>query len=103
MWCAIAGAGPPGRGRIENVYRLQIMNATEVEQRFVISAQGLPGLEVLVEGEVVIASTQARWVAVRVQAPFDVASPGSHAIRFLVATHGPAGQVTEDSVFIVPR
>lgn len=90
-------------GRIENVYRLQIMNATEVEQRFVISAQGLPGLEVLVEGEVVIASTQARWVAVRVQAPFDVASPGSHAIRFLVATHGPAGQVTEDSVFIVPR
>ena len=33
-------------GAIENVYRLQIMNRTEVPQTYRISAQGLPGLEV---------------------------------------------------------
>jgi cytochrome c oxidase accessory protein FixG len=90
-------------GRLENVYRLQIMNATESEQRFSITADGLPGLSVVSEGDVVIASTQARWVAVRVQAPFDVALPGSHTIRFQVAGQGSTGHVTEESVFIVPR
>jgi cytochrome c oxidase accessory protein FixG len=34
-------------GAIENVYRLQIMNRTEAAQTYRISAQGLPGLEVL--------------------------------------------------------
>ncbi len=90
-------------GRIENVYRLQIMNATESEQRFTISADGLPGLAVVSEGDVVIGSTQARWVAVRVQAPYDVASAGSHTINFQIAGQGSTGHVTEKSVFIVPR
>ena len=29
-------------GKIENVYRLQVMNATEMTQRYKISASGLP-------------------------------------------------------------
>ena len=90
-------------GRIENVYRLQVMNATEASQSFVITADGLPGLSVVSEGDVTVASTEARWVAVRVQAPYDAAPAGSHTIHFQIAGQGSTGHVTEKSVFIVPR
>ena len=90
-------------GRIENVYRLQVMNATESTQRFRISVEGLPGLEVASENDVVVESTQARWVAVRVQAPFDAAAAGSHPIRFEIAAQDMKGHASEKSVFIIPR
>ncbi|MBI2751205.1 MAG: cytochrome c oxidase accessory protein CcoG [Burkholderiales bacterium] len=90
-------------GRIENVFRLQIMNATEVAQRFTVTAEGLPGLSVVSEGDFLIEPTQARWVAVRVQAPYDVAPAGSHTIQFQITGQGSIGLVTEKSVFIVPR
>lgn len=90
-------------GRVENVYRLQIMNATESNQQFTIAVEGLPGLAIASEHDVAIESTQARWVAVRVQAPYDVAPAGSHAIHFVVTGQGSTGQVAEKSVFIVPR
>jgi polyferredoxin len=90
-------------GRIENVFRLQIMNATEVAQRFTVTAEGLPGLSVVPEGDYLIEPTQARWVAVRVQAPYDVAPAGAHTIQFQIAGQGSIGLVTEKSVFIVPR
>lgn len=90
-------------GRIENVFRLQIMNATEGTQRFRISASGVPGLEVASEPEVSIESTQARWVAVRVQAPAGAAPSGSNEFHFTIDSLSGAGQVVEKSVFIVPR
>ena len=90
-------------GRIENVFRLQIMNATEGTQRFRISAAGVPGLEVASEPEVSIESTQARWVAVRVQAPAGAAPSGSNEFHFTIDSLNGAGQVVEKSVFIVPR
>jgi cytochrome c oxidase accessory protein FixG len=90
-------------GRIENVYRLQIMNASESAQRFDLSVDGLPGLAIASDHDISVASTQARWVAVRVQAPYDTAEPGSHAIRFLVVGRDGVGNVAEKSVFIVPH
>src|SRR3569623_1096548 len=39
-------------GKLENVYRLQVMNATEQPQRYRISAEGLAGLAVASEAEV---------------------------------------------------
>ena len=90
-------------GRIENVYRLQIMNATEATQNFDISVGGLPGLVVVSDKDVTIESTQARWVAVRLQVPPDAAPPGSHNIHFVVAGQNGVGRVVEKSVFIVPR
>ncbi len=89
-------------GRIENVYRLQIMNATESTQHFHISVKGLTGLTVASEDDVTVESTQARWVAVRVQAPFEAAPTGSHTIHFDIVAQD-ATQVSEKSVFIVPR
>ena len=90
-------------GKIENVYRLQIMNATEAGQRFRISAIGLPGLVVASDNEVYVDATQSRWVAVRVQAPHEAATPGSHAIQFQILDQDSAASVTEKSVFLVPR
>jgi polyferredoxin len=90
-------------GHIENVYRLQVMNATETDQRFYIGVSGLPGVVVASDADVAIEATQSRWVAVRVQAPYDAAPAGSHAIVFEVSAQGMAAQVFEKSVFIVPR
>jgi cytochrome c oxidase accessory protein FixG len=90
-------------GKIENVYRLQIMNATESEQHYKIGVSGLKGLVVSSDDVVEVKSTESRWVAVRVQAPFDVAEPGSHPMQFDIASINSPGQLVEKSVFLVPR
>ena len=94
----------PG-GKLENVYRLQIMNATESPRSYRISATGLPGIEVASEPTAQVAPAQARWVAVRLQIPYDSQPPGSHPFQFEVhAEDGAASEVVhEKSVFLVPR
>jgi polyferredoxin len=90
-------------GRIENVFRIQVMNAAETRQRFHISADGLPGLSLATEADIVVESTQSRWVPVRLQLPYEGAQPGSHPIHFKIEATGLGQSVTEKSVFIVPR
>ena len=90
-------------GRIENVFRLQVMNAHETPQRFEVAVEGLPGLVVASEPATDIEATQSRWVAVRVQLPYDAAAPGSHPIHFVVTADQGGARVTEKAVFIVPR
>jgi polyferredoxin len=91
-------------GKLENVYRLQIMNATEAPQRYRISARGLEGLEVASDTEVEIEPAQSRWVAVRLQIPYGSAPAGSHAVHFDIEALGAASaHVAEKSVFLVPR
>ena len=92
------------QGRIENVFRLQIMNATESPQRYAISVSGLPGITLDTPAEVDVLSTEARAVAVRVQIPPDAASSGSHPIQFHIrATGDESVHVTEKAAFLVPR
>jgi hypothetical protein len=79
------------------------MNATEATQQFHISVSGMPDLQVVSENDVDIASTQARWVAVRVQGPMDGVAAGSHSIHFEIAAKSGIGKVTEKAAFIVPR
>jgi cytochrome c oxidase accessory protein FixG len=91
-------------GRIENVYRLQIMNATEQPQTFRIAVDGLPGVGVVGGAEVELRPTEVRAVAVTVQLPPDAAKPGSHPIQFHIqSVSNNALHVTEPSTFIVPR
>lgn len=94
----------PG-GKLENVYRLQIMNATEATRTYRISASGLTGLEVVSESTTQVAPAQARWVAVRLQIPYDSLPAGSHAFQFEVRAEDGAAfeSVSEKSVFLVPR
>jgi len=90
-------------GKLENIYRLQIMNATEAAQRYRISARGLDGLEVASDPEVDIGPAESRWVAVRLQIPYGSASSGSHTIYFDIQALNDKAQVAEKSVFLVPR
>ena len=90
-------------GHIENVYRLQIMSAPAATQQFHVSVSGLPQLTVASENDISIASTQARWVAVRVQGPLEGMAPGSYPIHFEIAAQGAVGRVVEKAAFIVPR
>ncbi len=90
-------------GMIENVYRLQIMNATETEQQYRISATGLPGLAVASEERVMVGATESRWVAVRLQLPYEAAGPGTHTIHFDITARDGVSAVHEKSVFLVPR
>jgi cytochrome c oxidase accessory protein FixG len=89
-------------GRIENVYRLQIMNTAEVPRRYAISASGLSTLEVASEQTVEIDQVSAKAVPVRLQLAPGQASPGSHRIEFHVrAVDDEQIAVTEKSSFVV--
>ncbi len=93
-----------GQGRIENVFRLQIMNATEQAQTYGLKVEGLPGIELASEASVQVLPAEVRAVAVRVQIPPGAAGGGSHPITFDVTALGEAGvQVREQSTFVVPR
>jgi len=90
-------------GKIENVFRLQVMNATEADQNYRLAVSGLDGLTLESDVQVSVESTQSRWIAVRVQLPYEGAKPGSHPIRFDIIEEGSNRLVSEKSVFLVPR
>jgi cytochrome c oxidase accessory protein FixG len=89
-------------GRIENVYRLQIMNTTERERSYEISVSGLPSLELAGEPRVQVGAADGRLVLVRLRADPGKAGAGTHEIRFRVrALDDERVAVQEKSVFIV--
>ncbi|CAG1018961.1 hypothetical protein BURC_03801 [Burkholderiaceae bacterium] len=94
-------------GRIENLYRLQLMNATEQTQRYRVSVEGIAGAALANTTEVEVAPAQARWVTVAVQVPPEsaqAAGAGAHPIRFHIASLTDARTaVSEKSTFVVPR
>ena len=89
-------------GRLENVFRLQIMNATEVAQDYRISASGLEGLKMASDEVVTVGPAESRWVPVRVRIPFG-ASSGSHPIQFDISDAQGKAKVSEKAAFLVPR
>ena len=111
-------------GRIENVYRIQLMNATESVQRFRIAVDGLAGAVIAPGTDIEVGATQARWVPVAVQITPQAAQAlgaGAHPMRFRIALlESPASatsatapatraagrtrtEVNEKSTFVVPR
>jgi len=90
-------------GQLENVYRLQIMNATERTQRYSLAASGLPGLVVLPAEPVEVEPAQSRWVVVRLQLPYGSVAAGSHTVHFDVRSADGGSQVSEKAAFLVPR
>ena len=90
-------------GKLENVYRLQIMNATEQAQSYRISVRGLDGLEAIYDAPLAVEAAQSRWVAVRLQLPYGSVAAGSHPVYFEIASASSPSKVAEKSVFLVPR
>lgn len=93
-----------GQGRIENVYQLQIMNATESVQTYQIAVEGLPNVLLDTSTTVEVLPTEIRTVAARVQVPPHTAQSGSHTIVFQVQdSDEPDVVVREKSTFLIPR
>ena len=97
-------------GRIENIYRLQMMNASERVQHVSVSVSGLPGMELATPAEVDIGAAQARWVTMAVRVPYksaQAAGPGAHPIKFEIVEAAPGAKhgatLSEKSTFVVPR
>ena len=98
-----------GEGNIENVYRLQVMNATETTQRFRVKVEGLDGATVASQPDFEVGPAEARWLPVSVQIGADVArrlGSGVHPVKFEVESvdaSGDKSEVEEKSTFVVPR
>jgi cytochrome c oxidase accessory protein FixG len=89
-------------GKIENVYRLQIMNTDEQPRRYTIKASGLPGLRVLPSESVNVAGATTQAVALTLQLDPAGVKPGSHPILFHVEdVDRPSIRADEKSRFFV--
>jgi polyferredoxin len=95
-------------GRIENVYRLQLMNTEERSRKVTlgVTGPGLTGLELLTDAQPLeLAPTQARSIAVRVRAE-PGPRRGSQPIEFTISSAAEGGgrsiELREKSRFLVP-
>ncbi len=95
-------------GMLENVYRLQIMNATETTQRYELSASGIDNLKVESDvadanKTVTVNSAESRWIPVRLQIPDGSIKSGSHHVKFIIRSVNENESVEEEAAFLVPR
>jgi cytochrome c oxidase accessory protein FixG len=89
---------------IENGYRLQIMNATEQEQSYLIAVTGLNGLKIVSPLLIKVSGASARWIPVRLQVLNTNVTAGSHEIKFSIQSQGLRSEkIHEKSVFLVTR
>lgn len=97
-----------GNGDIENIYQLRIMNATESAQAYHVSADGLPGLQLVTQPDLTVAATGIGSLTVRLLLSVvdaqDYRGKVSH-IRFKIEARTPekTDVVEEKSTFVVPR
>ncbi|MGE5713841.1 MAG: cytochrome c oxidase accessory protein CcoG, partial [Betaproteobacteria bacterium] len=88
-------------GRIENTFRLQVMNTSERGQAYALSASGLPGLEIASEPTFELPGATTRPVLVRLRARPEDIPPGSNKIVIGVkAIDDPKVAVEEKTVFL---
>ena len=92
-------------GRIENVYRLKVLNMEEQPRTYLLRASGLPGITVDYEaGDLDVAAGQVRDVPVRLRvAPGDLREPSNRIELELVAADDPKIRVRETARFLGPR
>ena len=104
-------------GKLENVYRLQIMNGTESVQHYKLSVSGVKDLEIesesVTEDEeseheshsktIMVKPAESRWLIVDLKIPDGTLETGSHKIEFQIEAVESKEIVTEKSVFLVPR
>lgn len=92
----------PG-GFVENVYRLQVSNATETPEIYRISVSGLKGLSVASRKEFKVDPASSRTFSVSLQILDGTAKSGSHKIMFQIDALGKPEHVTERSIFYIAQ
>ena len=89
-------------GRLENVYRLQIMNTTEQAHEFTVTASGIDGMELVGKLPVTVPAASAVTLPVALRVDPAKTTAGSHAVRFVVEDSSDARvKADEKSVFYV--
>jgi cytochrome c oxidase accessory protein FixG len=90
---------------IENVYRLNVMNASEEARRLRVRVEGIDGARLDRGGEIAVdaASNASGTVAVRV--PVGALPSGSHPLQLIIESDaaGAPLAVREKSTFMIPR
>jgi cytochrome c oxidase accessory protein FixG len=88
-------------GRIENTYRLQVMNTSEAARTYALGASGLPGLEIASEPTFDVPGASTRSVLLRLRARPEDVPPGSNRIVVGVKAADNADvSVEEKTVFL---
>lgn len=90
----------PG-GFIENVYRLQITNATEQAQTYRISVHGLDGLNVASNNAVIVDPATTRMLPISLQILDGKAASGTHKIMFDIEETQTREKISEKSIFYI--
>lgn len=113
-------------GLIENVYRIQLINASEEPLSLSLSVEGVPGMTVALAdrasmtaagvpsdnrkqpaARIDVPKASNRLIAVVVRAPAESARPGPQPIKFITKSLGPDGdvltEINEASSFIFPN
>lgn len=92
----------PG-GKVENVYRLQITNASENPEKFHISAEGIAGISLVSEEKFSVNAAESRMVAVSLQIEDGSIKSGSHPIKFNIKAESTHQEISEKSIFFMSR
>ena len=92
-------------GQVENIYRVQIANATEQSQTYQLRASGLKDMRVVAEeNEVTLGAAEERWIVLRLQVPYGSASTGSHPVHIHVQSPTDTTlKVAAKTTFLMPR
>jgi hypothetical protein len=92
-------------GRLENVYRVQIMNTREDARSFVLSARGIDGIELVVtEAQPIrIGSAGSRVVPLELRVPRAAVAPGSTPVWLKVEAADDAGVAREEKTVFIAR
>lgn len=104
-------------GMLENVYRLQIMNGTEMTQHYQLNIRGLKGLELEAKAldinentkdeehnkTIEVKPAESRWLIVDLKIPDGSVEAGSHKIEFEIKSIETNQTIEEKSIFLVPR
>jgi cytochrome c oxidase accessory protein FixG len=97
-------------GFVENVYRIQLMNASEQVQKYRVGVEDLTQSTVQGGEELVLGPAEARWVPISVRVPPEVAArmgSGTYGVTVLVEqlrqSDRPQVDVREKTTLMIPR
>jgi cytochrome c oxidase accessory protein FixG len=92
-------------GRLENVYRVQIMNTREDARSFVLSARGIDGVELVVPETqpIRVGSAGARVVPLELRVPAGSVKAGSTPVWLRVEATDDAGVAREEKTVFISR
>ena len=90
-------------GAIENVFRVQVTNASEEPRTYAVSVEGAPGIHLAGGDRIHVAAAAIGTETLGVRVPAEALAPGAHPIHFRVTdVTDPRIAVAEDAKFWMP-